>query len=525
MKETYWANEIAEKLIKIYPNKRKFICAAGITPSGKVHIGNFRDIITSDVVCNALKDKGYEAELIFSWDEFDRLRKIPDYVPPEFSRYLGMPLTEVPDMYECHDSYAKHFESEFEEIMPVLGIHPKFIYQAEMYEKNKYYKEIKIALQNRKKIAEILGRFKTQEITANEIEEYYPLQVFCKKCRKSTTTKIISYNEENEIKYSCQCGITEIIDISKENIGKLSWKIDWPMRWKYEGTDFEPGGADHATPGGSFDAAKEIAQKIFGIQPPLFQGYAFVGVQGMAKMSSSKGTGITPKDLLKIYEPELLRWIFYRNRPNKAITLFFDSEIIRQYEEFDKTIADYYNKKLSPIKRQELEFTSIKHGEVPKERRVSFRQVAAFGQVVQGNLDELKKMYKRIEEDYDENSIGIRLEKSQNWIINFMPELKITLRERPNKEYYDELTEEEKKQINRLVKEIDNYWTLDKLTWFVYEIPKKPEFSEEEKKKAQRKFFKNVYRMLIDNDIGPRLPTFLIALEKNKVKELLNVDW
>ena len=79
-------------------------------------------------------------------------------------------------------------------------------------------------------------------------------------------------------------------------------------------------------------------------------------------------------------------------------------------------------------------------------------------------------------------------------------------------------------EIRRLISEMDKYWTLEKLTWLVYEIPKKPWFSEQEKKKAQRNFFKNVYRMLIGADTGPRLPTFLLALGKEKVKYLLDVE-
>ncbi len=521
IKEIHWADKIAEKLVESNPNKKKFICAAGITPSGKAHIGNFRDIIISYFVCRALKDKGYDAELIFSWDEFDRLRKIPTDVPQFFSKYLGMPLTEVSDPYGCHKSYAKHFESEFEEVMPILGLDPRFIYQSKMYGKNKYYQGIKTALQRRKEIAEIIGKFRTQGISDEEIEGFYPLQVYCRKCRKSTTAKIIDYDGEDEIKYSCQCGHGEKVDISRENIGKLSWKVDWPMRWQYESVDFEPGGADHATPGGSFYVAKAVAEEVFGIQPPLFLGYAFVGIQGIAKMSSSKGTGITPKDLLQIYEPELIKWIFCRARPEKSITLFFDSEIIRQYEEFDKTIGHFFKGNLSLVEKREIELSAATPEHIPEKNRPFFRQVASFGQVVQGNIKELKRLYERLGEKYDDEILRTRLEKSQNWINTYMAQLKIRLREKYNRAYFEKLTEEEKEQIRRLFNEMNSYWSLEKLTWLVYEIPKKPEFSEDENKKAQRNFFKNVYQMLIDADTGPRLSTFLIALGKKKVKSLL----
>jgi len=34
------------------------------------------------------------------------------------------------------------------------------------------------------------------------------------------------------------------------------------MRWAHEQVDFEPGGKDHSTPGGSFDTGKEIVKLV-----------------------------------------------------------------------------------------------------------------------------------------------------------------------------------------------------------------------------------------------------------------------
>lgn len=519
----YWADSIASNLIRSNPKQKKFTCAAGISPSGIIHIGNFRDIITSDLVCRSLRDKGYEAELIFSWDEYDRLRKIPKGVPEEFSKYLGMPLAEVPDPYKCHKSYAKHFQAPFEEAIPQLITSIKFLYQAEKYKNNEYYKGIKTAMQKRKQIAEILAEFKTQGMTEKEMEEYYPLQVYCGKCNKGTTTKIIDYDEEDKVTYKCECGNKETVDISKRNIGKLDWKVDWPMRWKHEGVNFEPGGEDHATPGGSFDVASRIAKKIYGIEPPYFQGYGFVGVEGVSKMSGSKGTGIAPKDLLEIYEPELLRWLFTRVNPMKVLTLFFDSQIIRQYDEFDREVINYYENKLPSTEKRALELATVNPKKPLVKERVPFRQAGSFGQVAQENFKELKSIYKRIGEKYSDEILKQRLVKSQNWIDKFAPELKINVREIPNNNYYKKLTKKEKEQIEKFKEGFEKHWDLEDLTTFVYSVPKKPEMTENEKKIEQRNFFKNVYQMLIDADTGPRLPTFLLALGKEKVKKLLKV--
>ena len=54
----HWSEEIAQRIIARNPDKEEYVCAAGISPSGSVHIGNFRDIATSLFVCKALQKKG-----------------------------------------------------------------------------------------------------------------------------------------------------------------------------------------------------------------------------------------------------------------------------------------------------------------------------------------------------------------------------------------------------------------------------------------------------------------------------------
>ena len=58
----YWADKLAEEIIRRKPDKEEYVCAAGISPSGSVHIGNFRDIATSWFVCRALQKKGKKVE-------------------------------------------------------------------------------------------------------------------------------------------------------------------------------------------------------------------------------------------------------------------------------------------------------------------------------------------------------------------------------------------------------------------------------------------------------------------------------
>ena len=78
---------------------------------------------------------------------------------------------------------------------------------------------------------------------------------------------------------------------------KLKWRVDWPMRWKYEKVDFEPGGIDHSVYGGSYMTGKDIVKKIFGADAPLYQFYEWVRIKGGKEFSSSKGDVLTLNDV------------------------------------------------------------------------------------------------------------------------------------------------------------------------------------------------------------------------------------
>lgn len=523
MKEHHWADDIAEDLISKIPDREEYVCAAGITPSGIVHIGNFRDLITSDFVVRAINYTGKKGKLIFVWDDFDRFRKVPQGVSKEFEKYFGMSISSVPDPYGCHESYANHFKGDFESTISELGLSVEFINQAQEYGKNRYYFGIKEAMQKREKIARILADSKTQGMDEDEIKNFYPLKVYCSNCEKDTT-KITHYDGEDLVTYSCDCGNEKTEDISKRNIGKLQWKIDWSMRWKVLGINFEPGGKDHATEGGSYDVSSRIAREVFDIDPPYFQGYEFVGIKGSSKMSSSEGTGISPKDLLGIYDPAIIRWLFARVKPKSPLTFYFDSELIRQYDEFDRLLDKHFQGDLIPSQERVLFFSNPNPKREWPRVRVPFRQLASIGQIAQGNIPKLKEILRNIGQEFDEENLRDRLSKASKWVSYYERDMQINVRETSNRRLFEILPENDKRNVIRLREELDNNWNLESLTTLVYGIPKTREMSEEEKKVKQKEFFEVVYRLMIDKKTGPRLPTFILALGKDKVKKLLNFD-
>ena len=113
----HWADIYADKIIREKGEKELYTCASGITPSGTVHIGNFREIISVDLVVKALRQKGKNVRFIYSWDDYDVFRKVPKNMPqPELlETYLRKPITLVPDTTGRADNYARGNELDVEQ--------------------------------------------------------------------------------------------------------------------------------------------------------------------------------------------------------------------------------------------------------------------------------------------------------------------------------------------------------------------------------------------------------------------------
>lgn len=531
--QEYWGDAIARRIIKEHPDLPVYTCAAGISPSGVVHFGNFRDVITSYAVARALARCGKRVRLIFSWDNFDRLRKVPAGVDPSFASHIGKPLSKVPDPFGGLSSYAERFQRPFAEAMYELGIELVYLDQTYLYESGAYDEAIFRALRSRKEIAAILLSFMTEKAKATEgldeaayIESFYPISVYSRFTGTDDTT-ILSYDGATSITYHCTVsGNTETVDLSSVHIAKLGWKCDWAMRWRHEGVVFEPGGHDHASPGGSYDTSSRIAAEVFGYRPPIFAEYKFVGVQGLgAKMSGSKGNAVSPADLLEIYDPVLLLWLYLRRSPQQSFTLAFDSEVFRQYDEFDREAAAYLSGEAGVLTGVAIEQAL---GGRPADRLrdpVPFRQLVGFGQIVQWDRAKLDALLSASGLTYNPASIDTRLPRARAWLLKYNAAECIALRSSPNIAYLDGLDEEARAHVRALheaLKERDDH-TVEELETLVYAIPKRGD-GDPDLKARQRAFFRHVYQLLIGKDTGPRLGTFLWALERKAVLALLTVD-
>jgi lysyl-tRNA synthetase class 1 len=529
----HWADETAEKIIREKGDKDDYTCASGITPSGTVHIGNFREIISTDLVVRALRDKGKKVRFIYSWDDYDVFRKVPLNMPgqEELAKYLRFPITMVPDPWERDASYARHHEVDVETVLPRVGIHPEFLYQAERYRSSLYAGGIRKALEHRETLKNILDKFRDEE---HKIQgEWWPISVFCGSCNKDETD-VDGWDGEWGVTYHCTgCGHKETVDLRSAKGVKLGWRVDWPMRWEHERVDFEPAGKDHHSQGGSFDTARHVCKEVFGWDAPVTFRYDFIGIKGsVGKISSSSGVVVDLGDVLEVYTPELTRYLFAGTRPNTEFTISFDLDVIKIYEDYDKTERIAWGdekakdeagflreKRIYELSQVETSPEGKPAMPAVKPWQIPFRHLCNLIQIADGDIE--KAIATLAGEPAGPNpeqipGVRVRAACAKYWIDECAPE-EFRFKLRPAGEKA-ELSATEAAAIRSLrddvVSAIETFADDKSCAEAVYQVAGKHGLDG-------KALFRASYQALIGKDQGPRLANFLRSISKERLVAIL----
>lgn len=514
-----WALEEAKKLIERYPDKEEYVIASGVSPSGFIHIGNFREVVTTFFVGKELKKLGKKVRFILSFDDFDRFRKVPNGMSENYNQYIGMPYTSIPSPFNKNKTYAEEMEDRFIEELSRLGIYPETISQTEQYKSGRYDEKIKLAMDKRKDIFDIMSKYKTQDFTEEDRNNYYPISLYCKKCGKDSTT-ILDYNElTGDVEYKCSCGYHHTQNINNGGNIKLQWKVDWPMRWQQEGVIFEPGGRDHSAENGSFVVSKEIAKQIFGCNAPYYVAYDFIGIKGTnGKMSSSTGNVLTLTDLLEVYDKNLILWFYAKNKPNHQFNIALDDDVLRAYAEYDRMVKAYFEKKLDSKNASILSLTDVKPNYL---NNPNFGYIANFLPMVSYNEDALAKLLSK--ENIDCNTIYFknRLLRARCWLDKYNNS-KINVLDKFNQEFYDTLTDVEKEWLESTLSVLKNeYESIQDLQTDLYAIVKIGNDDPKELKDRQKRYFQIIYNLILGQNSGPKMGLLLSAMDYNLISSRL----
>ena len=515
-----WAKETALKIIEERPNEEVYTVASGVSPSGFVHIGNFREIATPYLVAKELKKLGKKVRYILSFDEFDRFRKVPGNIDPSYEKYIGMPYTDIPSPFTENESYASFMENRFLNELKAMDVEVECIYQTKEYQSGRYNKYIKMAMDNKDKIFDIIDDFRTQDSTEEERENYYPISIYCPKCKKDNT-KISSYDSvTGEVKYSCTCGHEDTLNIENATNIKLQWKVDWPMRWMVEKVTFETGGIDHSAANGSKAVSERVVREIFGYEPPVYIPYNFIGIKGGgAKMSSSTGNVLTITDLLKVYDKNIIWWFYARFDNMHAFDIALDNDVIRYYSEFDRWVKLYFSGNIDDKNKSILDLTNVKENYL---NNPNFSYLATFLPIVNYDIELLKLLLGKENIDTTSKEFNDRLEMATYWVNNYGTDYQVKLLEERNNAFYETLNDLEKTWLSETLTLIDKeYSTTDELQTALYDVVKDGILADKELKQAQKRYFQILYNMLLGLDQGPKLGLFLMAIGKDTIKSLI----
>jgi len=552
-----WVTRAADDAIRHAGAGNRVTVASGASPSGPIHLGNLREFLTPHFVAEELRSRGVQVRHLHSWDDYDRFRKVPAGVDPSWSEHVGRPLSAVPDPFGCHPSWAEHFKAPLRAALAEMGVEMEEISQTEQYRAGAYRSQILHAVEHRDQIERILSRYRTKDaalVEGDTPEEAallmdsvaydaegagddlarFPYRPWCGQCGRDTVT-ITSYDDAStDLAYTCDvCTFSGVTNLRTQDEGKLVWKVDWPMRWAFEGVNFEPGGLDHSTPGSSYTVGKDVV-KLFGGAAPAFVSYAFVGIAGMPKMSSSAGGVPIPADALKVLEAPMVRWLYVRRQPKQPFNIDFGPEVVRLYDEWDALA-----RKASDPERRDAHVLAFERasstaaaGVLPTSPvTVPFRVLAGVADVTAGSAEQISRIVSHVGHAHDSvDDLEPRLGRAMTWTAEFVPaEDRTIVRTAADVDRLSSLSGREAQWLSLLLSGLGSgELDLEPVTSLVYGVPKLAlgmaldDDPTDEVKADQKVFFTLLYNLLVSADRGPRLPTLIVALGADKVRSLLS---
>jgi lysyl-tRNA synthetase class 1 len=173
-----------------------------------------------------------------------------------------------------------------------------------------------------------------------------PVQVICENCGRVGTTIATDWDGQT-VRYECQ---PDLVKWARGcgHAGRLApfggratlpWNLEWAAKWSHFGVTIEGCGKDLATAGGSRDRSDAISREVFEREPPVNVPYEFLTTGGR-RMSTSRGEGAAAHEVAALLPPELLRFLFLRYPPRRALEFDPAGETLPAlFDEFDRVAA------------------------------------------------------------------------------------------------------------------------------------------------------------------------------------------
>jgi len=314
------ARAILEKINYKTPEKGYVLFETGYGPSGLPHIGTFGEVVRVTMVQRAFEKIAptIPTRLICFSDDMDGLRKVPDNIPnpSEYKKYIGMPLTNIPDPFGTAKSYADNMNGRLCSFLDKFNLQYDFISSTNCYKSGLFNEMLLKVLEKYNEIMDIMLPTLGEERQAT----YSPFLPICKRTGVVLQVPIIDISiSDKTITYIDQETNERVKIAVTDGNCKLQWKPDFAMRWAAFDVDFEMFGKDV---GMNAEIYTKIC-KVLGNKAPVQMIYEMFLDESGKKISKSKGTGVTIDQWLKYGPAESLK-LFMFISPQKAKKLSFD---------------------------------------------------------------------------------------------------------------------------------------------------------------------------------------------------------
>ncbi|WP_456435133.1 lysine--tRNA ligase [Methanopyrus sp.] len=519
----------------------EIVVASGASTSGRLHVGNARDVLTADAVARVLRERYHEdVRVVWVSDDVDPLRRIPRDLDGKLSEdYLGMPYKAIPVGDEPYsDRWARNFVEELRE----FGVEVDWISSAELYTDSSFAKLVREVVNDYygggRRLASVLERFGLEDARV-----YMPV---CEECCRIATTRVVDVDGWR-VEYVCEgqheigdavlegCGhrgeldLKEPIEVNGFEIppGKLGWRIEWPTRWVYLGVACEPFGKDHYVAGGSYEVGSAIAEEFFGFPAPVPVPYEWITLDGKA-MSSSKGHYVTLSDWGEVCHREVLRYLVLRGKPLKHLDLDLRFGLLQAVDDYDELERRYFTGEFDERERRIYELSRVDR--IPEEcpPHVPFRFCAVVAQVVGIEDDVSEEEFERAleifrrtghlesePEDFGREWLRERLEKASRWVDKYAPEeARFRVRDEPEPV---KLSDREREFLENLARRLESETTKEDpetLQRAVFEAARTAGLRPADA-------FRVFYNVVIGKDRGPRAGTLIAAVGVNRISRLI----
>lgn len=312
------ARKLRGRLKGKLPEKGYVLFETGYGPSGLPHIGTFGEVARTTMVRRAYELlTGHPTKLYAFSDDMDGFRKVPDNVPEKemLTAHLNLPLTKVPDPFGTYESFGQHNNAMLQDFLDRFGFEYEFQSSTDWYTSGRFDAALIRVLETYDQIMAVMLPTLGEERRAT----YSPFLPISPKTGHVLQVPVLEHDAKaGTIVFEDSDGEKTEVSVTGGQ-AKLQWKPDWAMRWHALGVDYEMSGKDLID---SVTQGNKIC-KVLGSEPPAFLNYELFLDENGAKISKSKGNGLSIDEWLTYATPESLSLFMYQ-KPKTAKRLYFD---------------------------------------------------------------------------------------------------------------------------------------------------------------------------------------------------------